>query len=329
MAERISSLDEGYIAGDLSVFPQAIDDRDILYETRNNAETKLKQSVSYNGKNLIVDDATIFPPKGLLRLGPRSGPGSAELIYYGKKTSSIFSDLIRGFAGSRQNQWSAQTTYVTNAVMAEHHNAVKDAILNIQEKLGTSIDPDSTSVNGRLKALEDRHLAPRPLFRAFPLRGVPQLSVAFHNFAEGHTIRFLWDFGDGSQSVERNPNHLYTEEGIYSVRLDVITSGGGRGIAVKNNYIIVNLEEATPFFYVVKNEGAGPRTFDFVDQSEGEVIQRIWIFDDGQSETVNDPDVHSTTHTYAVAKDYDPSLIIILSGQRTKRVFLSEKITVE
>jgi PKD repeat protein len=34
---------------------------------------------------------------------------------------------------------------------------------------------------------------------------------------------YAWDFGDGSTSDEPNPSHMYTEEGVYTVKLKVTT----------------------------------------------------------------------------------------------------------
>jgi len=76
---RISSSDPGYSTGDLSLFPDALDDRDSLYEARNNAETRLRTGLSYNGKQIVVDSTDGFPDKGLIRVGPPAGSsGDAE-----------------------------------------------------------------------------------------------------------------------------------------------------------------------------------------------------------------------------------------------------------
>ena len=45
--QRNSSLDLGYQSGDLSLFPLAKDTRSQLYDARNNAETTLKQTLTY------------------------------------------------------------------------------------------------------------------------------------------------------------------------------------------------------------------------------------------------------------------------------------------
>ena len=150
MSERPSSLDVGYVAGKLSLFPDVLDDKDSLYEVRNNAETVLRTGLPYNGKKIIVEDTSLFPPTGIIRVGLPSGvAGEAELIYYGSKTENAFKDLVRGFAGSRQNQWPSGT-WATNAVTAEPHNAVKDAIINIEKRVGLETNPDSGSLNRRI-----------------------------------------------------------------------------------------------------------------------------------------------------------------------------------
>ena len=338
MADRISSLDEGYQLGDLSVYPEAKDSKDTLYEVKNNAESTLKQSLSYNGKKIVIHEGDKFPSKGIVRIGPKSGEaGRAELIYYSVKKGNTLSNLVRGFAGSRQGQWPIGA-YITNSVMAEHHNAVKDAIINMQVNLGIKEQPATSSLNGILKLQETRFLSPKPLFRAFPIKGSPPVKVRFQNFSVGDILRYFWDFGDGSTSVEKNPAHTYQNEGIFSVQLSIITSTGSQGIVTKNNYITVSEEETIPFFYVLPvqgtsvetatAQGTSPTTFKFVDQTDGEISNRFWVFDDGSNESVLDPNNHGTTHVYQSPGIYEPSLLVLFANEKLKRVFLIDQITV-
>jgi PKD repeat protein len=327
---RISSLDTGYVTGQLSLFPGAIDDVDQLYWAKNNAQTFLKISLAYNGQNIVVDNASAFPPSGLLVLGPLNSP-NPEFIYYSSRTNSVFSGLQRGFAKSRQNSWSALSTNVSNSVMAEHHNAVKDALLNVENYLGTSTTPAQTSVNGILSALEEQYLAPNILYQAYPLGGAPPLSVRFQNFSENIAIRYLWDFGDGTQSTERSPTHVYAQEGAYTVTLNIITSIGGQGVQTKNNYIIVDNSKTVPFFYTEPT--GNTNQYQFIDQTDANIQQRYWIFDDGVTTVESNPNVHTVIHTYPtnntnLSKTYNPSLILIYSDSTTQRVFLNNSIVI-
>jgi len=293
---RIDSLTSGYQTGDLSLYPDALDDKESLYEVKNNAETFLTQSLSYSGGRVIVKDTSSFPDKGIIKISGENKK-QGELIYYGSKTINTFKDLVRGFAGSRQNQWDINAK-VGNTVSAEHHNAVKDAIMKIETNLGLKDDPDPISLNGILKAQENRFLTPKPLFRSYPISGAPPLSVTFQNFSTGPLVRYFWDFGDGTTSTEKNPIHQYVTEGSYTVELTVISVLGGQAIMTKSNYILVSNEEKQPFFYISlinnpkpnnlsgnitanylnANSGYGPTIFEFIDQTDGDIQERYWNF---------------------------------------------------
>jgi hypothetical protein len=348
MASKVSSQDLGYESGQLSLYPVVLDDKEQLYVASNNSVTTLKQSLSYNGKYVIVEDNSGFPDTGILRVGPPPGkPGSAEMVYYGNKSSGVFKDLIRGFAGSRQNVWPMGSS-VSNAVFAEHHNAVKDALINIEKNLGTVLTPSSGSLNEILKRQEARFLSPKALFRASIVRGSPPLTVRFQNFSTGPIVRSLWDFGDGSTSIERSPTHVYTTEGIFTVQLNVITSLGAQGYCTKSNYITVDKEEKQAFFYVsplygTSDEAAGwvesnpevnqGTVFEFVDQTDGDIIKRWWILDGdareyGTTETTQtifkeDPNEHTIRIVYKNKGEYNPSLLVLLSNQTLKKAFIN------
>lgn len=345
---KIASTDIGYVTGQLSLFPQAKDSKLGLYEAKNNAITTLKQSLTYNGKYIIVDDNSMFPDKGLLRVGSPPGQlGPGEIIYYDTKTNGVFKNLIRGFAGSRQNPWPVNSI-VTNSVFAEHHNAVKDAIINLETNLGLEENPDPLSLNGILEAQERRFLSPKALFRAYPTKGPPSLTVRFQNFSTGPLIRYLWDFGDGTTSIDKSPNHTYVKEGIYTVKLNVITAMGGQGVVTKTNYITVSETEKQPFFYVSPEVGISKQTadatsttpteFNFVDQTDGDVTQRYWIFDgvgryDGDFVATGsvpefDPNIHTIKYTYEYPGIYQPSLLILFESQNLKRSYLTSTIVV-
>lgn len=340
MADRISSLSDGYSTGMLSVFPEALDDYESLYKATNNAKVPLKQTLTFTGNRVIVEDTSLFPPNGIIRVGGDIGePGQYEMIYYANKTRNTFENLIRGFAGSQQGHWHSNRSFVSNAVVAEHHNAVKDAVLNMEANCGVKDFPVETSLNGILKAQEVRFLAPKPLFRAFPIKGPPSLKVRFQNFSTGHVIRYLWDFGDGGTSLEKNPTHTYLTEGIYTVKLNVVTSTGAQGVATKINYIEVNADEKLPFFYVdsidnpysqqtATSLSVDPKEFMFIDQSDGDIVQRNWIFGDGTSYTEQDPDTHHITHIYSEPGEYIVSELIQFANGRLKRVELPEPLVV-
>lgn len=345
MVDRTSSLDPGYTAGDLSLFPVVKDDKETLHDVTNNAKTTLKQTLTYNSRIIVVEDTSLFPASGIVRMAHSAeGENEYELIGYTKKTANTFEELQRGFAGSTQNTWYAGQTFVTNSVIAETHNATKDAVINIQAKLGKKTLPAEESLNGILTAQETRFLAPKPLFRAYPIKGVPPLTVRFQNLSIGHIIRYLWDFGDGGTSLEKSPFHTYVEEGTYTVKLNILTSSGAQGVATKTGYITVNTDESIPFFYVssVSNpysvqtaaelttagDPTDAKEFEFVDQTDGDIVQRNWIFGDGETLTEQDADKHVATHVYSNPGEYTVTLLDVFSNGRLKKTELPVPLTV-
>ncbi|MEP3315487.1 Ig-like domain-containing protein, partial [Ekhidna sp.] len=53
---------------------------------------------------------------------------------------------------------------------------------------------------------------------------------------------YAWDFGDGFNSVEQSPAHIYFSPGVYSVTLSVITNEGCDATIVRENLITVSEE---------------------------------------------------------------------------------------
>jgi len=71
--------------------------------------------------------------------------------------------------------------------------------------------------------------APAVSFSALVTSGTAPLEVQFYDESMGSITSWTWDFGDGGVSSERNPRHLYTAPGTYSVDLRVRGPLGSAG----------------------------------------------------------------------------------------------------
>ena len=77
-------------------------------------------------------------------------------------------------------------------------------------------------------------------FSGTPNSGPAPLNVHFTStIAGGSVTEWKWDFGDGSTSAEKDPNHVYRTPGIYTVSLTA-TGPEGTDEEIKVNYIEVN-----------------------------------------------------------------------------------------
>ena len=84
-------------------------------------------------------------------------------------------------------------------------------------------------------------LGPVADFQAAVTEGDLPLTVTFEDRSDtagDQILSWNWDFGDGAKSTARNPVHVYTERGAYSVQLRIVTARG-TNTRFRQNYINV------------------------------------------------------------------------------------------
>lgn len=98
-------------------------------------------------------------------------------------------------------------------------------------------------------------------FLGTPTLGSAPLAVQFTDKSSGSITGWLWNFGDGSQATEQDPQHLYAVPGPYSVSLTV-TGPEGADTALKTDYLLV-VQEIPPGNneYLVKIDSAPHQKF--------------------------------------------------------------------
>ncbi|MEZ5335295.1 MAG: PKD domain-containing protein [Methanolobus sp.] len=80
---------------------------------------------------------------------------------------------------------------------------------------------------------------PEANFTADVTSGTAPLSVSFTDQSANTPASWFWDFGDGSNSTEQNPTHIYTEAGTYNVSLNA-TNAAGSNTSVSTDFITVD-----------------------------------------------------------------------------------------
>ncbi len=93
------------------------------------------------------------------------------------------------------------------------------------------------------------YLVYEPQFRADaggPYHARPGETVQFHGSASGGTEPYTWswNFGDGGTSTEKNPTHVYSNAGIYTVTLTVQDANGK--VASSTTKAIINTPPSKP-----------------------------------------------------------------------------------
>lgn len=110
-------------------YPAGLDNSTSLFQVADNASTVLTVTLSPSATTATVGSTAKFPASSSLVI-------DNEIIYYTGKTSTTFTGLIRGQGGT------AAATHLSSAlvrgpVLAAHHNALVNAVLALQQKLGT------------------------------------------------------------------------------------------------------------------------------------------------------------------------------------------------
>ena len=91
---------------------------------------------------------------------------------------------------------------------------------------------------------------PAAAFTADITEGVAPLQVQFTDNStlnkDDSITGWNWNFGDGATSVEQHPQHVFTEQGSYSITLTVTSSAGKSGTLAKENFIVVQAPIENP-----------------------------------------------------------------------------------
>lgn len=117
-------------------------------------------------------------------------------------------------------------------------------------------------------------------FTAVPRSGTAPLIVSFIDLSTGTPPRsYFWDFGDGSNSTEKNPLHQYQAAGSYSVT-QTVTNEVGESTEFKESYVSVgSVLPLEADFTSNVTTGTPPLVVQFYDASAGNPCAWSWVFE--------------------------------------------------
>lgn len=136
----------------------------------------------------------------------------------------------------------------------------------------------------------------------FPLRG--QFTDLSTPSAGTTNTSWLWDFGDGTQSTQQNPLHVFTNTGSYTVNVKITNDKGCHAVLVKQAYINVAGGVTSDFSNNQPTVCRPPYNINFTSNSSGPgTLTWYWDFGDGTSSTQQNP-----VHTYTTPGNYTVSM---------------------
>ncbi len=103
-------------------------------------------------------------------------------------------------------------------------------------------------------------------------------------------VDYSWTFGDGNTSIDQNPNHVYTNTGLYDVSFSLTTNEGCLETltATKLNAIFVAPRPVADFSFTPENTTIYFPEIEITDLSQGEVSSQYYSI---EGNTINGTDV--------------------------------------
>ncbi|MCL2460385.1 MAG: PKD domain-containing protein, partial [Euryarchaeota archaeon] len=165
--------------------------------------------------------------------------------------------------------------------------------------------------------------------------GDPPLTVQFWDLSRGAPSQYLWNFGDGMTSDQKNPIHTYFVPGSYDVSLRASNQYHTDYKEIEG-FITIGSPPVAEFF-ADPTDGYAPLTVVFTDLSTGSPRNWEWSFGDGAAASeknpfhiYQNPGVYTVglivTNAYGASKEIKDEYITIRSPT-LHDVFLSESRT--
>lgn len=131
------------------------------------------------------------------------------------------------------------------------------------------------------------------------------LNVSFNNTSIS-AVSYKWLFGDGDSSILKNPTHIYTSTGKFTVTLIITNSKGCTDILVQTDLVKISPPEIIKIDSLPARGCLPFKITPFPKIETGlPVSSFLWEFGDGSTSTDSTP-----THIYTVSGNYNVKLTI-------------------
>lgn len=261
----------------LSNFPTSLDTNVTLYHVSDGLRVVLAEDYNPGDTSITVlgDEEMMrrFTPTGIITLTEQCSEPELRAISfsYTSRTLTTFDGLtvLEGFTDVGKPK---SITHVTQNVMAQHHNSLKDALKNIEEFAGkkgaVGVRPLEGTLEERINYLRSIVLQPKAWFTSNKQIGLYPLTVEFTNKSfrlgtdgNSQSVSYIWDFEynpsvitptticNATSIVPSTISHVlindldggtisktYYDPGIYSVKLTV-TNDFGSDSVIFDDYI--------------------------------------------------------------------------------------------
>ena len=285
----------------------------------------------YNG-NAVLDSTQLkFAQNGSLSLDAPS------IVWDGAFDAKFFVPFNVDFAASPRSgfspltvQFTDQTTYTTGGNFSWMWNFGDGTFSFQQNPQKTFSSPGTYTVSLQVSQGQYVHsvtkanfiVVEQPLVANFygsPTIVLPGSPVQFTDLSLGGPVSWLWNFGDGTFSFQKNPSKTFIQPGNYTVSLTV-QKGSQSNTMTKTNYIQV-LVPLIADFTSNQTLAIPGQSIAFADLSTGAPTSWSWNFGNGTTSNLKNPVI-----TYSTPGLYNVSLTVTNAYQQntiTKNAYIT------
>jgi len=226
-----------------------------------------------------------------------SNPDTSQTIMFNDTSTDPDGSIVSWF-------WDfgdGNTSLTQNTTHSYADNGSFLVTLQIQDNDGAI---DSTS-----EIITISNLGPIAQFSFVPLSPSSDQIIEFTDEStdsDGTIVNWTWDFDDGTIGYEQNPNHQYTNNGLYNVTL-LVTDDDGRNDTYWTVINVTNADPVSIFTWTPVNPTTQD-TINFIDLSsdyDGIIVSWYWDFGDGNFSSAQYP-----SHQYGDNGEYNVSLTV-------------------
>ena len=252
----------------------------------------------------VTNNTTPIKPQAMFAASPRNGTSPLEVSFIDQST------------GTQPLSWewyfgdSTPLSYIKNPL----HTYETYGKYNVTLKVHNEYGDDLSNQIGFITVQNPK--GPVADFTATPVSGMVPLTVSFISQSTGaEPLTYDWNFGDGSSgSNQKNPVHVYTEAGNFTIILNVTNP---HGISSAENADMIKVGSAkypVAAFTATPKKGVAPLTVDFIDQSSlnpkiSDPVAYLWNFGDNNTSTAKNPE-----HVYSFPSNYSVNLTVTQGG---------------
>jgi PKD repeat protein len=224
------------------------------------------------------------------------------------------------FTGNRDIAAGGSELWTTTEAIPDLPPATYDAVVTVTAVafplLCSASSPSDWTVSIEIVA----NLPPTAAFSYAPLQATTRTEIQFadeSSDSDGSVGQWRWDFGDGTNSTERNPRHQFHSPSVYQVVLTVTDDDGSADSVTQNVVIVANLPPTAAFSYSPET----PAPMDVVNfrddstDSDGTIEEWRWDFSDGNVSSAQHP-----THAFATGRIYVVELVVTDNNGSTDSV---------